>query len=515
MKTRASSFDAPLDGANLCLCLTGRSIEEDLQIVREHGRHADLLELRVDFLSAGERSLASRIPGLVRLPVILTVRRTKEGGQFAGEESERVSLLRRLVSSGFAFADLEEDLEAPELDQAARAAGCRVIRSLHDTGGVPEDLARRLACIARNRQEIAKAAVTPCGAEELRRLLGVFAETRGMAKILIGMGEVGFPTRVLAGKLGSLVSYSSGPGRNAAPGQTDPGTLHDLYRFHSIGAETAVFGVIGDPIAHTLSPLIHNRGFAALGMDAVYLPFLVDEPAPFLKAAETLDIRGFSVTIPHKQAVIPLLERRDRFVESAGACNTVMKSPTGWSGFNTDSEGFLSPLRQELGGEIPPGLKATVIGAGGASRAVVSALREHGARVLVLNRTPGRAEELARAFDASWACLDENGIGLMSAYSDLIVQTTSVGMEPEPDGDPAPGYLFTGREVAYDLVYRPAVTRFLSRARAAGCRIVLGSRMLLAQAFAQFKLFTGREYPGEIAAGLEEEMGLGSAAWQI
>ena len=323
----------------------------------------------------------------------------------------------------------------------------------------------------------------------------VFSELRGMRKILIGMGEAGLPTRILAARLGSELTYCSPPGRQAAPGHLDPATLLDLYRFKSITETTGVFGVIGNPIGHSLSPAIHNRGFEALGIDAVYLPFLVDEPESFFRMAGLLGIRGLSVTIPLKEAVIPFLTERDERVEATGACNTMFRRNEGWFGTNTDAGGFLKPLEEGMKNKPVSSLKATVVGAGGAARAVVYALVGLGARTLILNRTVEKAEILARKFGCDFAGINGEGYRLMKNYSDLIVQTTSVGMEPDLNKDPLPDYRFKGHEIAYDLVYRPTQTLFLKRAAAAGCRTIPGLEMLFNQAVLQFKLFTGRDYP--------------------
>jgi 3-dehydroquinate dehydratase/shikimate dehydrogenase len=274
-----------------------------------------------------------------------------------------------------------------------------------------------------------------------------------------------------------------------------------LYRFSRIDADTAVYGVIGNPIMHSLSPSIHNRGFAALGLNAVYLPFLVDDLASFWAVADSLDIRGISVTAPFKEEVLPALARRDALVEALGACNTVTRvrgTQRGeWEGTNTDVEGFLGPLREAFAGAIPRGLRATVIGAGGASRAVLQALVSQGAEVLLLNRTVERARELAHRFPVRAAPLDERAPALAREYSRLIVQASSAGMEHDAGVDPFPGCQFSGREVVYELIYRPPVTAFLDRARRAGCRLVFGEQMLLAQAREQFRLFTGLNLPPE------------------
>jgi 3-dehydroquinate dehydratase/shikimate dehydrogenase len=495
-------------GARLCLCLTGQTLEADLRLVEEYRPSVALLELRADFLTADEAAAAARFPGSAGLPVILTVRRTRDGGRFAGGEEQRAALLRRIAGGGFSFVDLEDDLEAAGIERLIEAGGGRVIRSMHDFSGAPADLAARVRRLARSPRELPKAAVMTRGTADLARLLVAGKELSGVEKILLGMGDCGFATQVLASRLGSLICYCSAPGASAAIGQSDPRTLESVYRFSRIDPDTAIYGVIGNPVMHSLSPLIHNRGFAALGLNAVYLPFVVDDLAAFGLVADLLDIRGLSVTVPLKEAVLPLLARQDALVEALGACNTMTRTAegaepgapatrSGWAGTNTDVEGFLSPLRSAFGGMIPRGLRATVIGAGGASRAVVHALLASGADVLLLNRTEDRARELARRFPIRTAPLDEEAPRLARGYSDLIVQASSAGMEPGIGIDPFPAYLFTGREVVYELVYAPPVTTFLERARRAGCRVVFGKQMLMAQARGQFRLFTGSELPAE------------------
>jgi 3-dehydroquinate dehydratase/shikimate dehydrogenase len=481
--------------ARVCLTVTGMSLARGLKAVERCRRYIDLVELRADFLSASELSRLSRFPRLAGLPVILTLRRRQDRGGFAGTEAERRGLLAAAGGS-FAYVDLEEDLEAPDLEAALRSRGVRIIRSFHDFEKVPADLAERVRRLPRRGDEIPRAAVRPAGCGDLLRLVRSAREVRDIRdKLLIGMGPVGLPTRILSARLGSGICFTAEPGEEPAPGRLDPVTLAELYRFAAIRESTGLFGVIGNPIAHSRSPEIHNRGYARLGLDAVYLPFLVDDPGAFFALARELDIRGFSVTIPHKQAVLPLLTKADEAVRRVGACNTVIRRGRGWQGSNTDVEGFLQPLRGHLPASGAGGLSAAVIGAGGAARAVVFALTGVGIRPLVLNRSPERAAALAREFGCTHAGLDARAPELLRAHSGLIVQTSSVGMEPDDAGDPLPEYVFRGHEIVYDLVYKPPRTRFLARAEAAGCTVIPGYRMLRAQAEAQFRLFTGQSLP--------------------
>jgi 3-dehydroquinate dehydratase/shikimate dehydrogenase len=492
--------------AGICLVLASPTLAEDLRLADELRARIDLVELRADHLRDSEAAAASSFPARVGVPCILTVRRRSDGGRFSGAERDRVALLRKLAGAGFTYVDLEEDLRAPELDAAVRKAGAKVVRSLHDFTGVPAGLSRRIATLARGPGEIAKVAVTPRTCEELAGLLEACSAAGAQPRVILGMGEVGFPTLVLASKLGSAWCYASPTAEAVARGQVAPPTLEEVYRFRSIGPETRVFGVIGNPVMHSRSPLIHNRGFAALGMDAVYLPFHVPDLDEFWKVADILGIRGLSVTVPHKTAVLRFDVEGDADVRAAGACNTLVRAAGSgpWTGANTDMEGFLAPLRDVFRGSIPPGLRATVIGAGGAARSVVAALTSAGARVLVCNRTVDNARRLADTFGADFAGLSADGMTSAGTAADLIVQTTSAGMAPQEAVDPAPWLRFSGREIVYELVYSPARTPIVERARAAGCRVIPGWKMLLAQARRQFLLFTGAEYP----AKLMEELGL-------
>ena len=221
-----------------------------------------------------------------------------------------------------------------------------------------------------------------------------------------------------------------------------------------------------------------------------------------------LAIQGLSVTVPHKQAVLGPRVRGDDRVRTVGACNTLTRSDAEgpWIGTNTDGEGFLAPLRTMFGGTNSSGLGATVIGAGGAARSVVAALRESGARVLVLNRTIEHARDLARAFGAESGGIDQEGVEASGSFSDLVVQTTSVGMTPREDSDPVPALRFSGREIVYELVYSPAQTSLVHRALRAGCRVVYGREMLVAQAMRQFLLFTGSEYPTPVLRDLADAL---------
>jgi 3-dehydroquinate dehydratase / shikimate dehydrogenase len=485
--------------SRLCLSVTGRTLDVCRRTAEETAVPIHAVELRADYLDSSELASLARFPKMVGKPVILTVRKPEDGGKFSGTERERASLLARAVSErgpAYSFLDLELGTEMKQVSAACRKHGTVIIRSFHDFSGVPPDMSAVLKKAGKKRGEIAKVAVTPKSTADLFSLLRAARKNQSSSRqIIIGMGPFGVPVRILAEKFGSWISYCSSASEPAAPGHMNPETMENLYRFSTISENTAVYGIIGDPVLHTKSPLIHNPAFAYYNFDAVYVPFPTDDPALFLARAEVLGIAGVSVTVPHKERIIASLREVAEEVRAIGSCNTAVRAGGKWTGYNTDAHGFRVPLEDifKESGKAPRA--ATVIGAGGAARAVVYALRSRGIDVCIVNRSPARAGELAGRYGIPWAGLDEEGLSLAASHSDLIVQTTSAGMTPGVEEDPWPALRFTGGETVYEAVYTPKVTRFLKRAMDAGCRVIYGEAMLREQAYRQFFLFTGLAYP--------------------
>lgn len=486
----------------LCLTLMGETLKEDVEKVRKNRQFISLCELRLDCLAPKEIALASSFPTMVDLPVILTCRRSSDGGKCMLADKERLSLLAKVAEGNFAYVDVEGDVRHGELkvkeeeggkkgDLLAylRSRGVRIIRSYHNFDGIPADiygLVNRLA----SHGDIPKVALTPHSVLDVITLFRIHDELREIKeKIIVGMGDWGVCTRILYRRCGSMLSYCSEEGKNL--GHLSPEILHDLYHADKVNDDTHIYGVIGNPVLHSSSPAIHNPGFAAIHYNAIYVPFLVDSVRAFFKLADLLHINGFSVTIPHKRNVLPYLGRITREVKQIGSCNTVIHIQNMWKGINTDYYGFLAPLSDEIAeGKIK---SALVIGAGGASRAVVWALRNHAVKVTIVNRTLEHAKALAMETMSAFDSMDH--IARYSGKVDLVVQTTSLGMEPHQDEDATQGYVFRGNEIAFDLVYKPKETVFLRKAKDAGCRRIGGAMMLLEQGKLQFEAFTGYHYP--------------------
>jgi 3-dehydroquinate dehydratase/shikimate dehydrogenase len=489
--------------AKICLCLTGKTLAEDLEIIETYRKYIDMAELRVDCLAPDERFLIRAFPARTDIPVILTIRRSSDGGHFQGGEGARITLLCKGLAfaeadrrKNFAYVDLEEDINVPSLEEAARTFGTRIIRSFHNLQGVDDGLAARIKKQLHVGDEIPKAAVFPQSLADTLKIYRTAKELEGQEKILLGMGHYGLNTRIFAEKLGSFLTYVSSDG-SAAPGQINPVALTETYRFRAITSRTAVYGITGYPLTATSSPPFFNRVFTEENTDAVYVPFPSDRLETFLDLARELDFRGASVTVPYKEEILPHLVSQSAMVQSVGACNTIVASPGGWEGYNTDCRGFSDSLLDFIGAKDLKGRRITIAGAGGVARAVASEVYRLRGKALILNRTVARAKRLAEPYRFAWGGMDD-GVELMRKYRDIIIQATSVGMAPGIEDDPLPEYQFTGNEKVMDLIYKPEETRFLARAAKAGCAVRNGYDMLIRQAIHQYSFFMGAEFPTQL-----------------
>ena len=472
---------------------------------------ADFVEVRFDCLAAGELEKAlrevERAAGEARRPFVYTFRPAAEGGGSDSAPAERVEFWRAVARARAggggrpAFADVElslfESEHGPALGEVVR--GLDVICSYHDFGGMPADLSGLFERMKRTPARVFKIAVAVRDAAECAPLLRLLEQARseGHELIAVAMGAAGAWTRVAGPSLGSFLTYGSlDAGAATAPGQLSAREMCELYRLRELDERTAVMGLIGRPVAHSLSPRMHNAALGARGVNAVYLPFEVADLEAFilrLVGPRTREVAwrvlGFSVTAPHKSAVIPLLDWVEQRAREIGAVNTISVEGGELRGYNTDSAAALAPLE---GLAEVEGTRVAVVGAGGAARAVLWALRERGARPVVFARDEGRARALAEEFGAGSAALSGAGFGGF----DVVVNATPLGTRGALAGEtPAAAEQLRGARVAYDLVYNPAETRFLREARRAGCATAGGLPMLVAQAAAQFKIWTGEEAP--------------------
>ena len=461
---------------------------------------ADAVELRADYLDPPVR--AEQVRTLLAdapLETIFTVRLKAEGGRFEGDEAERLALLRLAAKLGADWVDVEQAVR-PE-DRPAE----RVILSRHDFTGCPGNLPELVAELDASAAAVSKIAFAAAGPEDALRALDVLRDGRKPA-IVLAMGEAGVMSRILARKFGAFGTFAAlTAGAESAPGQTTLAEMRDLYRWPSLTPATAVFGVIGCPIGHSMSPAIHNAAFAAAGLDAVYLPLLVQPGEEnfrrfldALRARPWMDCRGLSVTLPHKENALAYVGAANcgELARKIGAVNTIAFGPNGeMTGTNTDYAGALDALCAGMGiaREQLAGRPVAVLGAGGVARALVAALDHYGAEVTLYNRTVPRAERLAEEFSCAAAGLD--ALGAMDA--EIVVHCTSVGMHPHVDRSPLKA-VPPSVKVVFDTIYNPVETLLLRRARQAGCTCVTGLEMFVNQAVAQFQTWTNEPAPKEV-----------------
>lgn len=507
---------------------------------------ADLVEFRIDawfesLLGSSEDGVAPVLE-LVRrcvLPCIVTCRPEWEGGDYAGDEGARQDLFAALLSAedGPRYVDIELAAfeRTPALrDRVRRVRGvgsCGLIVSMHDFDGRPTNLARRMAAI--HTLGLADVAKVAYRLRSVRDNIELFEMLRGgvIPAIAIGMGACGLMSRVLSGKFGGLLTFASLRDNAAtAPGQATIAELLGTYRFRSIGRGTRVYGVIGWPIEHSMSPAIHNAGFEANEHDGVYLPIPVASGADMedawvsFKATvgaliedEHLGFSGASVTLPHKESLVRFAHEQgwaiDALSSLCGAGNTMARGADGqWSVSNTDGPAAVDPLDEELGGV--EGRSVVVLGAGGAARGVVYELARRGALVTVCNRSLSRAEGLAseacERLGRSAGGLDRvRGVPIEGVTeADALVNCTPVGMLGGPEGSPVTEERLRsirGLKVVEDTVYNPPETSLVKLATKCGVHAFGGLEMFVRQAAGQHEAWTGKSAPRGLFARIVHE----------
>ena len=472
---------------------------------------ADIVELRIDELT--EPISVADLP----LPCIVTNRPHWEGGRCELPEDQRIEILAKTAASGAAYVDIE--LQTLQKMPGVEAKFDRpLIVSAHDFRGRPDRLHNLILQMNAGPGTVNKLAWT---ARTVRDNLEAFEvlQSRHKPTIALCMGETGIISRILAKKSGAVLTFASlEDAAGTAPGQIPVAEMKRLYRWDAIGAQTKVFGVVGSPVGHSMSPAIHNAAFDKTGYDGTYVPLLVNEGYESFKAFmesflafEALDLRGLSVTIPHKENALRYLTEQGGQVEplaqSIGAVNTIMIDRNGKQlslhGRSTDYAAILDSITDALGitREALSSYRVAVIGAGGTGRTAVAALAHYGATVVVYNRTLDRAQALAAEFNGkSGKVVAAPMERLCDSCCQIYINTTSLGMHPNVDGsafgDKPPK--LSADTLVFDTVYNPPTTKLLRQAQEAGAKTISGVEMFVRQAAAQFHTWTGIDPPLQI-----------------
>lgn len=483
---------------------------KELVIQIKHAEEfADVIEVRFDCLEPDEiqKSFASLNS---TKPLLFTFRPVAQGGHADVEIEWRFTFWTAFVVNNAAiqkhntWLDLEYDL----IGQVQKSDIPMTIHSFHDFSGAPDDIEEVYEHLA-GGDAAAKIAIQTDDISDGLALWKLLKKAKSENKQLvpIAMGEAGKWTRILGLAYGAPMTYAAlESGKEVAPGQISAEELRDVYRVKELTEKTDIFGIIGDPVKFSLSPYMQNAAFKAAGKDAVFVPFEVQDLDSFITRflpESGLNIRGLSVTQPHKQAVMKYLDEIDETAQKIGAVNTLKIVDGKLHGFNTDAPGFIAPLTQRAGNLS--GKRAAVLGAGGAARACIHALKQNGAQVTVFARDLAKAKPLAAEFGVDLQLLSDEAF---SGF-DLVVNATPLGMKGKFEGQSpsTPGQL-KGVPVVYDLVYNPEETPFLQAARTAGVPTVIGGlEMLVAQGAEQFRIWTGGDAPVEVMkAALRERL---------
>lgn len=500
-------------GCLVCCPVISRSVEETLeQMQQAKVDGADIVEIRIDLLNnfnpkADLTILLKERP----LPIIITYRPKWEGGEYEGDEATRLDVLRLAIELDADYVDVElqvaTDFIKSMRDKKSRM--CKIIVSNHNFESTPsvEELRHLVERLQSTGADIVKFTTTATNITDVARVFQVFPHSQVpiIASVISSRGLI---SSILCPKFGGYLTFGSlGPGKESASGQPALTDLINIYRIKNLGKDTKVFGIIGNPVGHSKGPILHNRAFREIGLDAVYVPFLVDDLAEFLRVYSSPDFSGFSVTIPHKEAAVQCCDEVEPIAQSIGAVNTIVRRPSDGKliGYNTDYTGAISAIEDGLKGRLSSGdwgntsplsgRLFVVVGAGGAGKALAYGAKEKGARVVIANRNYERAKALANLVGGEAIPLDkldsfcqENGM--------ILANTTSVGMHPNVMESPISKEALVAYDLVFDAVYTPKVTRLLREAEEAGATVVSGLEMFIRQAMGQFELFTGTPAPG-------------------
>lgn len=470
-------------------------------VIMEHRslaeKGAELVELRLDWVA--------RTPDINRLikdrptPVVITCRRPEDKGRWKRTEEQRQAVLRTAIVSDVEYIDLEDDIA----ESIPRYGKTKRIISHHNFDETPENIEEIHESLCKKDPDIVKLVTMANSPEDSVRMLKLVADAK-VPTIGFCMGEYGVMSRILCGKYGSPFTYATfSRERELAPGQLSFSEMTRIYRYDQIGPETPVYGVIGDPIAHSLSPLIHNDAFRHDKIDAVYLPFRVpkDRLGDTLLEFEWLNIQGYSVTIPHKVGAFELAGEADEASQAMGVANTLFRDQNNvWQARNTDYEAALDSIRLGLDpegkatGDPIDGKQVLLLGAGGVSRAIGAGIVNAGGALTISNRSREKGENLAAELGCAFSTWANRGSGRY----DILVNGTSVGMHPNVNETPYAQNLLQDDMLVFDTVYNPENTLLIKQARERRCKTVSGIEMFVRQAAAQYKLFTGQEPPLDV-----------------
>jgi 3-dehydroquinate dehydratase / shikimate dehydrogenase len=454
-------------------------------------RGAQFIELRLDFLSKAVDF--TRLAPHKHCPWLATFRRVDEGGRHPCKEEERIAVLRQAIVSGhFEWVDLETDIA----DGVRRFGKVRRVISYHNMKETPEDLDSIYERMLRQDGDVYKLAVMTNTVADLEKVLRL-QKSAPKPTIAFGMGDLGLPTRYTALKYGAPWIYAAfNRERGIAPGLPSLDDFKTTYPVRSINAKTEIFGLLGDPVGHSFSPILHNHMYLRTKTNAIYLPFRVPRGAlaDALKIFDTIPVSGYSVTIPHKEDAAALATEAESFVKLSGSANTLVRRPNGeFFAANTDNSAAVESLKAHLDEWYPDGdapqlnqLAILILGSGGVARAIAHALHKEGANLTIAARNMDKGAAIADEVH----CKVIDWQGRHNIHHDVIVNCTPVGMHPKVNESPFHRSAIVPGRIVFDTIYNPETTLLIREAKETGCKVITGVDMFVRQAARQIELFT-------------------------
>ena len=486
----------------ICIPITARSAEDTVSEMISASKHADIVELRIDYIPELQNAEACIEESLKRKtkPVIITNRPEREGGKFNGSEQDRLRLLQKAIDLGADYVDVEYD----SIKQITRRNSSKIIISHHNFKETPHNLSKIYDDICQQKPDIVKIVTYANDIIDNIRIFELLKSAQ-IPTISFCMGELGYISRILTSKFGGFLTFASlEKGKESAPGQLTVDELSKIYHFKEINEETKLYGIIGNPVSHSMSPAIHNASFIEKGLNNVYVPLKIANIGAFMNECRKIDFHGFSVTIPHKESILPFLDDLDHTARKIGAINTIVNRNGKLTGYNTDCMAAVMGLEYSMkeANETLNNKKVSIIGAGGAARAIAFGLKEKGCDITIFNRTTERAEKLSQDVKCKFESFEE----IHKLNSDILINTTSIGMFPDVDQTPVSKNILKKDMIVFDAIYNPIETRLLRDAKKKGCHTVNGLSMFINQAAEQFRLWTNIDPPIELMAKVVKDM---------
>lgn len=470
----------------LAAVITAKTSEDAIKDIKK-AKNAGLIELRIDYFRSLDIGEFKKMINLFKKPIIITIRKKDEGGFFEGSEIERFAIFKKSLEFGADYIDVEYSSDKNLIRYLLKnKKNTKIIVSCHNFKETPKNIKNVYDKIKKLNSDLIKIATNANSITDNFRIFDLLKNKENL--IAFCMGQKGEISRILANKFGSRVTYASlGKNKQSAPGQISLEDMSILYHVNLIDDKTKIIGIIGEFAENSMSRYMHNPNFVRNRLNFVYVPFKTarNELSEFMNSFRKFNFKGASVTIPHKEEVIKYIDELDETAKQIGAVNTLVNDNSKITGYNTDYYGAVMALKEitDLKNK-----KILVFGAGGAARAIVYGLKKEGARITIANRTEGKATKLASEFKVNFGKF--SNVGNLTRQNDIIINSTSSGMEPFQDSCILKENELPERKIVMDVVYKPAITKLIRLARRKKCQTITGDRMLIYQAVRQFELWT-------------------------